>query len=371
MKNILYYVKKFGNQSFEEFPFNEVDGLILSQISYMNLDSILPTIDDTMEDVSLLELLDESHLEAACENTLDRKNNYKLIKLLQKSSRYEGLFVNYFSNQFDVEEVEQFSAMTFLFKKFMFIAYRGTDITLLGWKENLAMAYLDVIPSQKEAIRYFERVAQKRDLPIYLGGHSKGGNLAVYAAYHSKDEIQDRIVIIYDYDGPGFQTDILNTEEMLKLEKRIFKYTCREAMVGILLHHSEDLIFVKTKGLSIFQHDPYNWIVTKNGNFELVDNANILSKTFEKTMNDFIETSSIEVRKNFLEILFKVSMEHSYSTVLDWVRHPFRSIHGMFKRYKTLSPKQRAFFRKMLKKYRIMWRHNFKLFLHKKQGGKQ
>ncbi|MDE7385109.1 MAG: hypothetical protein K2M84_05060, partial [Anaeroplasmataceae bacterium] len=83
MKNILYYVKKFGNRSFEEFPLNEVDGLILSQISYLNLDSVLPTIDDTMADVSLLEVLDEVHLKIACENTLDRKKNYKLSKLLQ------------------------------------------------------------------------------------------------------------------------------------------------------------------------------------------------------------------------------------------------------------------------------------------------
>ncbi|MCM1130609.1 MAG: DUF2974 domain-containing protein [Roseburia sp.] len=366
MNNILYYVKKFGNRSFEEFPFNEVDGLILSQISYMNLDSLLPTIDDTMEDVSLLEGLDEDHLKIACRNTLDRKNNYKLIHLLKKASRFEGLYVNYFSNQFSVEEVEQFCAMTFLFKNFMFVAYRGTDITLLGWKENLTMSYLDVIPSQREAVRYLEKVSGKRELPIYLGGHSKGGNLAVYAAYSVGNEIQDRITFIYDYDGPGFQTDIPHTEQMKNLMNRIEKYTCREAMVGILLNHSEDLIFVKTKGLSIFQHDPYNWIVTKEGKFKLVDKANIFSKTFEKTTHDFIETSSIEVRKRFLEILFQVSMEHSYSTVLDWVRHPIRSISGIIKRYKNLTSKQRTFFRKMLKKYRIMWKQNFKLFLHQK-----
>ncbi|MDE6408532.1 MAG: DUF2974 domain-containing protein, partial [Anaeroplasmataceae bacterium] len=342
---ILYYVKRFGNRTFEDFSFNEIDGLILSQISYMNLDFVLPTIDDTMEDVSLLEVLDQEHLKVACENTLDRKNNYKLIKLLQKTKRYEGLHMNYFSNQFNVEEVEQFCAMTFIFKSFMFIAYRGTDITLLGWKENLNMSYLDIIPSQREATRYLERVAGKRNLPMYLGGHSKGGNLAVYAAYSTTQEIQDRIIFIYDYDGPGFQTEIHKTEQMQQLLTRIEKYTCREAMVGILLYHSEDLIFVKTKGLSIFQHDPYNWIVRKDGKFKLVDKANIFSKTFEKTTHDFIETSSIEVRKKFLEILFQVSMEHSYSTVLDWVRHPFRSIRGIIKRYRNLTSGQRTFFK--------------------------
>ncbi|MDE6661235.1 MAG: DUF2974 domain-containing protein, partial [Anaeroplasmataceae bacterium] len=356
MKNIIYYVKKFGKRSFEEFPFNEVDGLILSQISYMNLDFVLPTIDDTLDDVSLLEKLNEENLERACKDTIDRKNNYKLIKALQKSSRYEGLYMNYFSNQFNVEKVEQFCAMTFLFKNFMFVAYRGTDITLLGWKENLNMSYLDVIPSQREATRYLERVASKRNLPMYLGGHSKGGNLAVYAAYSIDKDLQDRITFIYDYDGPGFQTDIHKTKEMQRLISRIEKYTCREAMVGILLYHSEDLIFVKTKGLSIFQHDPYNWVVRSDGKFQLVNNPNIFSKTFEKTTHDFIETASIDVRKRFLKILFQVSMEHSYSTILDWVRHPIRSIKGIKSRYKNLTSKERIFFKKMLKKYRNMWK---------------
>lgn len=365
MKNILYYVKRFGNQSFSDFPFNEVDGLILSQISYMNLDTFIPSIDDTMEDVSLLQCLDEANLEIARKDTLDYKRNKKLIHALQKSTRYQGLRANYFSNQFSVEHVEQFCAMTFIFDEFMFVAYRGTDITLLGWKENFNMSYLDVIPSQEEAYKYFDRVANKRELPIYLGGHSKGGNLAICAALNCSKENQKRILHIFDYDGPGFQKDIFHTEEIKLIKNRITKYTCREAMVGILLHHNEEMIFVKSKGLNIFQHDPYNWLITKEGKFRLVKNSNIFSKTFEKTVGDFIESTSVENRKRFLEILFQVSMEHSYSTVLDWIRHPVRSIKGMKKRYKNLTQRKRVFFKMMIKKYRDLWKHNFKLFLHK------
>ncbi|MDE7106427.1 MAG: DUF2974 domain-containing protein, partial [Anaeroplasmataceae bacterium] len=316
MKNILYYVKRYGKKSFDSFPFNEVDGLILSQVAYLNLEHLLPSIDDTMEDVSLLEFLTDERLETVCADTLDRKRNYKLIKLLQKSTRYERLKINYFSNLFRVEEVEQFCAMTFLFERFMFVAYRGTDITLLGWKENLNMSYLDVIPSQAEAVRYFKRVASKRNLPIYIGGHSKGGNLAVYAAYCCDEALQDRIMHIYDYDGPGFQSNILDTKEMRRIKNRISKYTCREAMVGILLNHSEDMIFVKTKGLSLFQHDSYNWLI-KNGKFRYIKKNSIFSKTFEKTTGDFIESSSIETRKRLLDLLFQISMEDTHSTVLE------------------------------------------------------
>ena len=366
MRTILYYVKKFGNKSFKEFPFTPVDGLILSQISYMNLDQVIPSIDDTLEAVSLLEVLDEDKLKEACKNTLDYKRNYKLIKLLQKSTRYQGLKANYFSNEFKVEEVVQFCAMTFLFDEFIFIAYRGTDITLLGWKENFNMSYLEVIPSQAEARRYFERVSQKTNLPMFIGGHSKGGNLAVYATLSCSEELYQRILHIYNYDGPGFQTDIYQTKEFERIQNKITKFTCRESMVGILLYHNEPMIFVKSKGLNIFQHDPYNWIITKSGNLQLVKKPNIFSKTFEKTVEDFIASASIEDRKKFLKILFQVGMEHSHSTVLDWIRHPIRTIKGFKQRYKGLNSTEKQFFRHMLKQYRRFWKQNFKLFFHEK-----
>lgn len=367
MKNILYYVKKFGNCSFEEFPFNAVDGLILSQISYMNLDHIIPSIDDTSEAVSLLEVLDETKLREACENTLDYKRNYKLIRLLQKTTRYQGLYANYFSNEFKVEKVVQFCAMTFLFDQFMFVAYRGTDITLLGWKENFNMSYLDVIPSQEEARRYFECVSQKTNLPIIIAGHSKGGNLAVFSTLLCSDDIYQRIQHIYNYDGPGFQTDIYQTNEFKRIQNKITKYTCGESMIGILLYHNEPMTFVKSKGLNIFQHDPYNWIVSKDGNLKLVKKQNIISRAFEKTVDDFIKSASIEDRKRFLKILFQVGMEHSHSTILDWFRHPIRSIRGFKKRYKNLNSSERQFFKQMVKQYRRFWRENFKSFLRGKK----
>ena len=366
MKNILYYMKRYGNKSFEEFPLNEVDGLILSQLSYLNLDTLIPSIDDTKEDVSLIDCFDSSTIKAICQGTLDRKNNEKLIFYLKKSLRFKKLKANYFTNLFNVDEVLQFCAMTFFINNTMFITYRGTDVTLLGWKEDLNMSFLEVIPSQKEASRYFERVGNKRDLPIYVCGHSKGGNLAVYASLSVKEELQSKIKLILDYDGPGFQTDIYKTKEFHKIEHRIKKFSCGNAMIGILLYHSNHIHFVKARGVSIFQHDPYNWLLTKKGTFRYVKSVTIFSLTFEKTVGDFIETTSIDNRKKFLHILYKVGMEHSYATVLDWFRHPIRSLVGIFKRYKNLTKAERIYFKKMVHRYRILWQENFKLFFKKK-----
>ncbi len=367
MKNLLNFIKKYGNKDFDELSFNEVDGLILSQISYMNIDNFVPKYNENKGDVSLINVLKKLQIEEACNNTLDRKRNHKLIKALKKSSRYDGLKINYFVNKLDDIEIKQFCAMTFIFKGFMFIAYRGTDVTLLGWKEDLMMAYLDAIPSQIEALEYIKKISSIRTIPFYLGGHSKGGNLAVYAAYYAPKEIKDRIIHIYNYDGPGFIDNLYNTIEMEELKNKLTSYSCKEAIVGTLLFQDPRLIFVKTKGISIFQHDPYNWGIKKSGTFKLIKRPTSFSKAFAKTTNEFINLTSLDERKDFVEIFFKLSMENNYYTVLDLAKRPIGFIYKMFKNYKCLTEKEHLFFQKMLKMYKKLFINNFKIFARKKK----
>ncbi len=292
MRNLYFYVKTYGTKSFQEFPFNEVDSLLLSQLSYLNLDLVIPKIQEEKPSVSLVSLLSSELIGKLSKETLDEKRNRKLLNLLMTAPRYEGLKMNYLMEQFHVEKVEQFSAVTFLFEEFSYIAYRGTDLTLIGWFEDFNMALLDVIPSQEDAATYLNKISLL--LPegnFYIGGHSKGGNLAVYASLSCSKEIKNRIISIFDHDGPGFNRDIFQSKEYLEIEAKIFKTTCKEARVGILLHHSERMSFVDSRSLGILQHDPYNWKITKQGRFKLVRNANLISRTFEKTVNNFIETT--------------------------------------------------------------------------------
>lgn len=223
MCNILTYVHKFGSISLQTKPFNEVDSLILSQLSYLNLDILSATLEENKKAVSLIKQLSDETIHQLCLNTLDRKKNKKLLYALKKSSRYEGLYINAYQSQFSMDKVEQFYAITFIFKEFIYIAYRGTDLSLLGWHENFNMAIMDVIPSQRDASKYLEAISQKMDGPIYLGGHSKGGNLAVYAALYSCSDIRNRIVKIFDHDGPGFTTNVFTTYTYQELEDRIEK----------------------------------------------------------------------------------------------------------------------------------------------------
>lgn len=366
MRNLFYYIKKFGLKSFAEFSFNEVDSLILSQLSYLNLKEFIPALSEKKDPVSLQELLTDDVIHKLCYETLDEKRNKKLLRKLIKTTRYEQLLMNFYEEHFNVDKIEQFCAVTFVFSDFLYLAYRGTDLSLLGWKENFTMSFLDVIPSQEDASLYLERVGKLIEQNFYVGGHSKGGNLAVYAALYATKAIQDRIIKIYDHDGPGFQTDIFTDSRIQSIEHKIEKTSCREAMVGILLHHSEKIKFVNSRSFSILQHDPYNWEVTKNGAFKLVRQANLISHTFEKTVNDFVEMTSMEDKKLFFDVLFKIAMEHPHTTLIDIKRHPFRYSFGVRKRFLQLSFEEQKLFKKLLKRYRQLWRHNFKLYLKRK-----
>lgn len=367
MRNLYFYLKSYGTKSFQEFPFNEVDSLLLSQLSYLNLNLVIPTIQEEKQPVSLVSVLSSEMIQNLSKETLDEKRNRKLLQLLVTAPRYEGLHMNYLMEQFHVEKIEQFSAVTFLFQNFCYIAYRGTDLTLIGWFEDFNMALLEVIPSQEDAAAYLSQISLL--LPesrFYIGGHSKGGNLAVYAALSCPSAIKDRIISIFDHDGPGFNRDIFQSDAYLEIEPKIYKTTCKEAMVGILLHHSERMSFVDSRSLGILQHDPYNWKITKQGRFKLVRNANLISRTFEKTVNNFIETTSLEDRRKFLDIMYQLSVAHPKATIFDFKRRPITYSMGIRRRYKGLSLNQKVFLKKILKRYRVIWRTNFQMYLKRR-----
>lgn len=363
MKNVLYYLDKYGKKSLHEYPFNEVDSLILSQICYLNLDDFIPSIMDHEQSVSLISYLnDEKNILSLTCNTLSEKENIKLLKKLAKTTRYEGLYMNYILDKFHIDVVQQFYAMTFEFEKFIFIGFRGTDTTFLGWKEDFNLALLNVIPSQVDATDYLNKIGNLTDKNILVGGHSKGGNLSLYATMYCEDSIRNRIKKIFNHDGPGFNKDIYETKEFLEVKDRMIKVTCEQAMVGLLLYHSEEMYFVKAKGFSLLQHNPYNWYITKDGKLRLVKYPTVTARVFEKTVRDFIESTSLIERKRFFELLFICAMEDGYSTLLDIKKHPIKYIMGIKARYKVLSHRRKIFMKLMLKRYKDIWRQNMKYF---------
>ena len=261
MGNMVNYVKKFGDLSFKEKAFNDVDALILSELVYLNFDNFIPTLEDNKESIKLIPLLTEYNIKKMCKRTIDEFWCRILLRELKIKRRFKNIKINYYQNIFLTDKIEQFCAVTFEFNNFIYVAFRGTDATLLGWYEDFNMLLMDEVPAQNSASKYLKEVASRTTKKIIVGGHSKGGNLAVYASLYCDKSIKDRIIKIYDFDGPGFNKNIFEMNEYKEIENRIFKVTCEEALIGVLMFHSEKMLFVKSRGISIFQHDLFSRVI--------------------------------------------------------------------------------------------------------------
>ena len=284
------YIREFGKYSFEEHPFNDVDALVFAELSYLNLDLVLnKEIDGSI----LLKNIDLSNIDDLVKQQSDTKKNKVMLPLMMKSKRYKDIIIKDVAFKNDNHDVCQFYAMTIFFENKMYISFRGTDLTLRGWKEDLDMAYNKLVPGHVEALRYINKIINKYDNHYYVGGHSKGGNLAVYAAYFKKIEEDNRLIKVYSFDGPGFFDENL-TEEIInsELAKKIIKYVPRESVVGIVLKHTKIAKIVDAQSVGVFQHDPFNWKINDKGHFVILPRRSVISLISEKSLNNWLDSLS-------------------------------------------------------------------------------
>ena len=234
------------------------------------------------------------------------KEIVKLFRDLKDTKRFRNVNMAAYVNEIDTEREIQFSATTFFpGDGSAVVTYRGTDDTLVGWKEDFNMSFLSVVPAQIAAKEYLNRAAQSFDGPLYVTGHSKGGNLSVYAAVHAEREAQDRIVQIWSNDGPGFSKEIVESEAYLRMYRLIRSFVPESAVVGMLLEHTENYMVVKSKQTGLLQHNGLNWEVM-GGSFVHVARVTSESKRIDRTMRQWIASLTPEQREIFIESIYQI-----------------------------------------------------------------
>lgn len=262
--NMLDYLAWRGDLNFAQSEFGEVDNLILCYLVYVNLDGIAPGMG---EEVMTVRSLSERFFERYPEKVLEKDKSFirfapKVLKAMAQTERFGNLLVENYVNKIDLEKTLQFAAMEILLNDgTTYIAYRGTDDTIVGWKEDFYLSRGEV-PAEKEAVVYLNTVGAARDTEkIRIGGHSKGGNLAIYAAAFCKREIQNRILEIYNNDGPGFTKVFFEQPEFQNIRGRIRRYVPESSLIGMLLDHIVDPIVIKSSQKGVMQHDGFSWEV--------------------------------------------------------------------------------------------------------------
>ena len=345
MGNILTYVKKCGHLTFEEKPFNMADVLTLSELGYLHFRDLIPHIDDNKESVVFGSLLsDENILKVTCK-TIDEVLSQVLLKKMRTSRRYKDLKVNYYHSTFDVENIEQFGAFAFEIEDFIFVIYRGTDVKLLGWYEDFNIIAMEEIPSQKRSLEYLNKLGKLTDKKLMLTGHSKGGNLAIYSAVYCEQEIKDRIIHVYDVDGPGFYHNIFESPEYKEIDSRVTVITPDEAIIGAIEYQKQEKIYVKSRAIFIFRHDLFNWRINRKGQIKFVDGPNFRSIVFKKSMDLYLETRGKTDRGRVIDMIFYLLMPTPEFSSVDLIIRTYKIARGIKKRYKAMSEDDKKFFK--------------------------
>jgi len=303
------YLTWRGDLSFKTSPFNPVDNIILSQLAYMTLDDIVPhpgDKDGISMDLAIRIYNEKLHSPEGLKQTSFFKDDPKLINAIAASRRFGDCQLFGYVNHVDTNREIQFSALTiYINDESCFISYRGTDISLIGWKENFNMSFKEVIPSQIESVEYIEKMASMVDGPLRIGGHSKGGNLAMYAASQCNKHIQKRITAVYSNDAPGFHDKIINSGGFAAIKDRIYSYVPQSSVIGMFLKQGYDNIVIKSSQSGLMQHDLYSWEVTHN-NLVLMEKSTNSSRYVNKTLRDWIDSFDPVRKEQFIEALYLV-----------------------------------------------------------------
>lgn len=316
MKNMVDYLEESGNETMEERAFCDVDSLILSQFSYLKLDGIVPGIGKDNA-VTLREIAAHSEFEKLFSDERYAKDNRALYHAMLRSRRFGHMKVNYHVNLIDSDWELQFSATTFLLEKGpVYVAFRGTDETLVGWKEDFNMAFLTPVPAQEKAVQYLNCVAEMFAGKFIVGGHSKGGNLAVYASMNCMEAFRYRIIKVYSHDGPGFREEILESAAYQSIRDRLHKLLPHSSVVGMLLQQQEAYEVIDCKSVGLLQHDPYNWLID-GIDFKRSDELGIGTKIMDDGLNKWVCSLNKEELKGFVETLYSVVEATDVKTLLD------------------------------------------------------
>ena len=344
MANIIDYIKWRGDIPLtKRFPVNEIDSMILARFSYLIFNRIRMKNEETVASIA--------KKMSGFKNEEFRYNGDKeLISNMGDSIRFGNLKVTDFVENNEKESEKQFGAITIhTAKDEMYISYIGTNATLYGWKEDCNMAFMDDVPCQLEGKAYLAMVAEKYpDKNIRIGGHSKGGNVAIYAAVTAEREVQGRIIKVCNYDGPGFSKKQLERFGKAAIIDRIETYFPQDSIIGRMLNHNEKCTVILSDEKGVRQHDIYSWHVlgTAPVNYGQLTRA---SERMNNTLTNWLENSTSEQRRVFFDSIFEILYSTEADTFAEIQQKMGKNMSLMIKGYGKMPKEDRKTVNQMLR----------------------
>lgn len=315
MAGVNTYIKEYGDKTFNEEKFNEIDNVILSSVVYLNFDGIVPK---NKKSISLCEagniFLYKYNYFDVSKLGIAQKVSYKILKQIVNTKRYKDIQMYNYKYIWDTDT--QFGAVCFkVKKKFIYVAFEGTDNLLSGWKEDFQMAYEFPVPSQKLAVKYLNENIKLFDKNIIVGGHSKGGNLALVSSMYCKNRINKKIKQIYSNDGPGLKKEQIESENYSKIRDRLIHLVPNYSYVGVLLRNDKFTV-IKTNRKDFMAHAVSSWQVNEN---EFIrENLSSISDSFRNSLLKWLDEHDLNQREKMISTVFKTLEESGIKNLNDF-----------------------------------------------------
>ena len=365
MANLLDYLDWRGDLTLAQSPFNEVDNLILAELSFVNFGGIVPPAGGG-KGVPLKQAAEAFFAKFAADEPIEMGVLVPdaipdMLQRMANSLRFGDMMLNCFADQLDVEAGEQFAALTVdTGDGALYLSFRGTDDTLAGWKEDFEMTCMPEVPAQKRALEYTLAVAKQFPRKkLRLGGHSKGGNLAVYAGVFCPEKLQSRIIDIWSNDGPGFHADLLERPEYRRVAERICSIVPKSSVVGMLLEHSEEYTVVDSDQLGFMQHDGFSWQVMGN-HFLTLRQVTPQAHISDQELRGWVQGLTVEQREKFVTALFDILTASGAVTLTDLKAESYKAVGPMVKAMTHLDKETRD---GLMNFVGILFKSNFRLVL--------
>ena len=368
MANMFDYLQWRGDLTFNASPFSPVDNIIFSQLSYLNLDGIVPGPDEK-NGISIalaVKIYNENMGRPDFKVTSIFKEDPDLIKALALSKRFGNCQLFGHINYLDINREIQFSALcVYTSDDHCFITFRGTDTSLVGWKEDFNMCFREVIPSQIEAVNYLEKMAPLINGHLRVGGHSKGGNLAIYASSKCGKKIQKRITDIYSNDAPGFNEKIINDAGFGAIKDRIHSYVPQSSIIGMLLEQGYGSTVIKSSESGLLQHSLYSWEVTHN-DLVRAEKSTESSRFINKTLREWLNSLDNKHREEFIESLYHILYTADVKSLRDLESSWFSAAGRVLKSLGAVDETKRKLIKKTLNELFICAGRNFETLIKQK-----
>lgn len=345
MSNVMDYIKWRGDIPFEACGLNEVDNLIFCLLSYVDFDGILPdekTTPMTIREAAKEYFFTRMPVKERPLGLIVPGEILRLFRAMADAPRYSNLRIYGYVNDVCEEQEMQFSALTVkMTDDTYYVAFRGTDDTLVGWKEDFNLSWMDGVPAQRMAAEYLDRLYEKipAGAHLYVGGHSKGGNLAVWGAVHARDEVRAQIVRVYSNDGPGFLKEMLESQAFQTMRPRIEALIPQSSLVGLMLDHDEYHV-IHSEGKGIFQHNGLSWAVM-GSRFLREKSLSPRGKRNDTEVRERIAGMSREEKRNFTKLFFQILESTGARTLTELNDDSLRNAITMFRAMNDMDKENR------------------------------